>query len=51
MQNDDIEDKQEHVADGAEAPPVEERDDISFFNPWDRHLNADMKSERNKFEF
>ena len=51
MRNDDVEENREETNDRAAAPAADEREDVSFFNPWDRRLDADMKSQRNKFEF
>lgn len=31
--------------------PSEEDANVSFFNPWDQHLNEDFRAALNKFEF
>lgn len=42
---------QEHAGPKVEIKRAGKDAGVTFFNPWDRHIETDMKAQRTKFDF
>lgn len=42
---------QENISSKVEFKRAGKDAGVTFFNPWDRHIETDMKGQRTKFDF